>query len=318
MCMSVISRSTGFARQLDQRVGRVGERHHGVPLLLTHQCKHVHDRFFVVQDQRAHVRSVFALIALERDIPLRRPIGTCAPAFNVCGYGPGDALKAPSARCRFAPTMMSPRVNPTISSESVPPPGPELAGAHGLLGARRPDGDDERVCARQSHAHARRVSQVATATARTMDLPAPLIEQIEQAALLHDIGKLALAEQDVQPFGPQGELQAVLVRQHVRIGFDVLSVVPPLRLRGVDCDRRPRAMGRLRLSGRACAERRFRSAPASSPWPTPTTCSRPRIAYRGGMSRDEANAEIVRSAGTYFDPDIVRAWLRASDRLECS
>jgi response regulator RpfG family c-di-GMP phosphodiesterase len=36
------------------------------------------------------------------------------------------------------------------------------------------------------------------------------------------------------------------------------------------------------------------------------------------MSRDEANAEIVRGAGTYFDPDIVRAWLRASDRLECS
>jgi response regulator RpfG family c-di-GMP phosphodiesterase len=36
------------------------------------------------------------------------------------------------------------------------------------------------------------------------------------------------------------------------------------------------------------------------------------------MSRDEANTEIVRGAGTYFDPDIVRAWLRASDRLECS
>ena len=35
------------------------------------------------------------------------------------------------------------------------------------------------------------------------------------------------------------------------------------------------------------------------------------------LSRDEANAEIVRSAGTYFDPDLVRAWLRASDRLEC-
>jgi response regulator RpfG family c-di-GMP phosphodiesterase len=36
------------------------------------------------------------------------------------------------------------------------------------------------------------------------------------------------------------------------------------------------------------------------------------------MSRDEANAEIVRGAGTYFDPDIVRAWLRACDRLACS
>jgi response regulator RpfG family c-di-GMP phosphodiesterase len=167
------------------------------------------------------------------------------------------------------------------------------------------------------YAHVRRVSQAATATARTLDLPPSTIEQIEQAALLHDIGKLAFTGHETPAFDDNGELQAVLVRQHVRIGFDVLSVVAPLRpvasiviavyerwdgfgypagLRGTEIP-----IG-ARLIAVADAFDVLTSAQA----------------YRGGVSRDEANAEIVRGAGTYFDPDIVRAWLRASDRLECS
>src|SRR5262245_35426532 len=123
--------------------------------------------------------------------------------------------------------MMSPRVNATIS-ESVSPSGFDLGSAHGssaldaLLAMMS-------ACAPDMYAHVRRVSKIATATARMMELPAPIVEQVEQAALLHDIGKLALTEQSAPAFGSDGELQAVLVRQHVRIGFDVLSVVPSLR-----------------------------------------------------------------------------------------
>ncbi len=212
--------------------------------------------------------------------------------------------------------MMSPRVNPTISTESVSPPGFDLAGAQGCSAV------DALVammsaCAPDIYAHARRVSQVATATARTMALPAPLIEQIEQAALLHDIGKLALVEQGMQPFGSEGELQAVLVRQHVRIGFDVLSVVPPLRCAAsivIAVHERWDGFGYpagLRGTEIPVGARLIAVADAYDVLTSPH-------AFRGGMSRDEANAEIVRGAGTYFDPDIVRAWLRASDRLECS
>ncbi len=167
------------------------------------------------------------------------------------------------------------------------------------------------------YAHVRRVSQIATATARMMELPAPLIEQIEQAALLHDLGKLALTEQGAPAFGSDGELQAVLVRQHVRIGFDVLSVVPPLRSAASiviavherwDGFGYPAGLCGIEIP---VAARLIAVADAYDVLTSPH-------AFRGGMSRDEANAEIVRGAGTYFDPDIVRAWLRASDRLECS
>jgi len=105
--------------------------------------------------------------------------------------------------------------------------------------------------------------------------------------------------------------------QHVRIGFDVLSVVPPLRSAAsivIAVYERWDGFGYpagLRGTEIPVAARLIAVADAFDALTSPR-------AFRGGMSRDEANAEIVRGAGTYFDPDIVRAWLRASDRLECS
>jgi response regulator RpfG family c-di-GMP phosphodiesterase len=173
------------------------------------------------------------------------------------------------------------------------------------------------ACAPDMYAHVRRVSQMATVTARMIELPAPIVEQVEQAALLHDLGKLAFTEQGAPAFGAEGELQAVLVRQHVRIGFDVLSVVPSLRSTAsivIAVHERWDGFGYpagLRGTEIPVAARLIAVADAFDVLTSPH-------AFRGGMSRDEANAEIVRGAGTYFDPDIVRAWLRASDRLECS
>ena len=172
------------------------------------------------------------------------------------------------------------------------------------------------ACAPEAHAHARRVARLATAIARTVELPEPLIEQVEHCALLHDIGKLAIPDPDVEADGVQGELQLTLRRQHVRIGFDILSVVPHLR---------PAAALVIAVHERwdgygYPAGLRGREIPigarivAIADAYDVLTANHP---YRDGLSRDEANAEIVRSAGTYFDPDIVRAWLRASDRLEC-
>lgn len=211
--------------------------------------------------------------------------------------------------------MMSPRVNAT-TADSVPPSGFDLGSTHGssaldaLLALMS-------ACAPEMYAHVRRVSMIATATARMMGLPAPIVEQVEQAALLHDIGKLAVTEHGAPALGADGELQAVLVRQHVRIGFDVLSVVPSLRSTAsivIAVHERWDGFGYpagLRGSEIPVAARLIAIADAYDVLTSPH-------AFRGGMSRDEANAEIVRGAGTYFDPDIVRAWLRASDRLECS
>ena len=172
------------------------------------------------------------------------------------------------------------------------------------------------ACAPQAYAHARRVARIATAIARTVELPEPLVEQVEHCALLHDIGKLAIPDPEVEADGAQGELQATLRRQHVRVGFDILSVVPHLR---------PAAALVIAVQERwdgygYPAGLRGREIPIGARIVAVADAYDVLAAnhpYRQGLSRDEANAEIVRSAGTYFDPDIVRAWLRASDRLEC-
>jgi putative nucleotidyltransferase with HDIG domain len=211
--------------------------------------------------------------------------------------------------------MMSSRVNPAIPTSSAGPSGPDISAPGGsaidVLVAVMSS------CAPETYAHARRVTQSAVAMARTMELPASTVEQIEQAALLHDLGKLAMASPEAATLGPQGELQAVIIRQHVRVGFDVLSVVPHLRTAAsivIAVHERWDGFGypaglrgtEIPLGARVVA--------VADAYDVLTATHR----YHRGMPRDEANAEIVRGAGTYFDPDIVRAWLRASDRLECS
>jgi len=172
------------------------------------------------------------------------------------------------------------------------------------------------ACAPDAYAHARRVARYATAIAQTVELPEPLVEQVEQCALLHDIGKLAIPDPSLELDGPQGELQTTLRRQHVRIGFDILSVVPHLRAAAalvIAVNERWDGYGYpAGLSGREIpiGSRIVAIADAYDV----LTSNHP---FRHSLTRDEANAEIVRSAGTYFDPDIVRAWLKASDRLEC-
>lgn len=224
-------------------------------------------------------------------------------------------LKAPK-HLPIPTSMMSPRENPATASHSGNARGSGLSGVQGCAAL------DALVammsaCAPEMYAHARRVSQAATATARTLDLPPSTIEQIEQAALLHDIGKLAFAGHEMPAFDADGELQAVLVRQHVRIGFDVLSVVAPLRpVASIVIAVHERWDGFGYPAGLRGTEIPIgaRLIAVADAYDVLTSAQ----AYRGGVSRDEANAEIVRGAGTYFDPDIVRAWLRASDRLECS
>jgi putative nucleotidyltransferase with HDIG domain len=174
------------------------------------------------------------------------------------------------------------------------------------------------ACAPESHAHARRVARYASAIARTIGLPEPLVEQVEQAALLHDIGKLAIPDPELDSDDPLGELQASLRRQHVRIAFDIVSVVPHLRpAAGIIIAVHERWDGfgypagfektQIPIGARIVAVAdAYDVLTSTHAW------------GQRRLPRDEANAEIVRSAGTYFDPDIVRAWLRVSDRLECS
>ncbi len=147
------------------------------------------------------------------------------------------------------------------------------------------------ACAPQGTRTPRRWRAFATAIARTVELPEPLVEQFEHCALLHDIGKLAIPDPEIRPTEPRASCRHAAPPAR-RIGFDILSVVPTPATRCRAADRGVRAVGRIRYPA-GCAAGRFRSARASWRSPMPTTSSQPSLCE--GLSRDEANAEIVRS-----------------------
>jgi diguanylate cyclase (GGDEF)-like protein/putative nucleotidyltransferase with HDIG domain len=74
--------------------------------------------------------------------------------------------------------------------------------------------------------HVRRVQIYATSLARALGLPQPEIQGVETAALLHDIGKLAVPEHILSKPGPLTQEEFQKVRVHPQIGAEIIAGVP--------------------------------------------------------------------------------------------
>jgi diguanylate cyclase (GGDEF)-like protein/putative nucleotidyltransferase with HDIG domain len=77
-----------------------------------------------------------------------------------------------------------------------------------------------------SQLHIRRVQLYAAALARTLDMPEQHIQGVKTAALLHDIGKLAVPEHILSKPGPLTPEEFQKIRQHPKTGADIISAVP--------------------------------------------------------------------------------------------
>ncbi len=76
-----------------------------------------------------------------------------------------------------------------------------------------------------THGHIRRVQQYAVGLARAMGVNDPLlIRAIEAAALLHDMGKLAVPDTSLTNQGPSRRREFERMKLHAGIGADILSV----------------------------------------------------------------------------------------------
>jgi putative nucleotidyltransferase with HDIG domain len=164
-------------------------------------------------------------------------------------------------------------------------------------------------------AHVRRVARFAEATALHLPVPGLARQHIVRAALLHDIGKLAMPATLLAKDGPLTPEELAVVRTHSTIGAEILHGVAYLRsAAAVVAATHERWAGDGHPAGLAgdtipLAARIIVVADAFD-------------ALCGGAAgaatpdaRDGANAELVRHAGSHFDPDIVRAWLRASENV---
>jgi two-component system cell cycle response regulator len=157
-------------------------------------------------------------------------------------------------------------------------------------------------------AHNHSVACLAVAIGEQLGLPRRSLRLIEQAALFHDVGKLALPDSILKKPGALDEDEWQLVRRHTLIGERILSASPAFAevgriVRGSherwDGDGYPDGLAAEEIPIEA------RVVAACDAYDAIIT-DRP---YRRGRSLAEAVEELVRCAGSQFDPRVVAALL---------
>ena len=152
--------------------------------------------------------------------------------------------------------------------------------------------------------HIDAVTVLAEDVARALGLPPHVVEQIGHAALLHDVGKIAIPDAILSKPGPLDEHEWAFVRRHTIIGERILAGAPALT----------EAAALVRSSHEHYDGSGYPDGLAGEEIPigarVVTVCdafdamtsNRP---YRAARSPTEALAELRRCAGTQFDPTVV-------------
>ncbi len=164
-----------------------------------------------------------------------------------------------------------------------------------------------------THGHAQRVSQLASVLAWQMGLHKVQVRQVEKAAILHDIGKIGVADAVLSKPAPLDDTEWAEMRRHPELGFQILNGIDFLKdvadivyshHERWDGDGYPR---RLKAEDVPLGARIFAVVDAFDAM----TTHRP---YRKAMPVSKAVAEIVRNSGSQFDPRVVEAFLAAERR----
>jgi response regulator RpfG family c-di-GMP phosphodiesterase len=161
-------------------------------------------------------------------------------------------------------------------------------------------------------AHARRVGRMASALAIALGLKAPQLTDVERGALLHDIGKLAMPDSLMHKPGPLTEDEITIIRTHPQIGHDILATVPFLRPAAEIVLASHEWFDGSGYPRRLVGEQIPVGARITTIADAFDALTRSRV-YRDPVSAEQAGAELARSAGTQFDPDLVYHWLRLAD-----
>jgi putative nucleotidyltransferase with HDIG domain len=161
--------------------------------------------------------------------------------------------------------------------------------------------------------HSERVSQMSVLIARQLHLPEPEVAIIRLGALLHDIGKIGLADDILQKLTPLTPEEFEQIKRHPALGARILRQVsflephlPIVELHHERPDGHGYPFG-LRGNEIPLAARIVHVADAYDAM----TSAR---AYRPARPPAAAVAELRLYSGTQFDPDCVTAFVEASRR----
>jgi diguanylate cyclase (GGDEF)-like protein len=157
--------------------------------------------------------------------------------------------------------------------------------------------------------HSQTVGRYAEGIARALDLPEERVQRIRAAGVLHDVGKLGIADAVLQKPGPLTDEEWADMRRHPELGARILEHANLRDISAWVLAHHERVDGRgypLGLAGEAIPLEARILAVADAY--EAMTADRP---YRSALSRDAARAELHACAGTQFDPAVVDAFLRA-------
>jgi putative nucleotidyltransferase with HDIG domain len=76
---------------------------------------------------------------------------------------------------------------------------------------------------RNTRGHSKRVSHIAEAMSRVMNLPEAQIEIITWAGLLHDVGKIGIRDDILLKEGPLDREERILMNQHPTVGAEIVA-----------------------------------------------------------------------------------------------
>jgi putative nucleotidyltransferase with HDIG domain len=165
--------------------------------------------------------------------------------------------------------------------------------------------------------HSDRVSHMAVQLARHMGLSEDEQKNIRLAALVHDIGKMAIPDDILLKPGPLTPTEVAVMRSHPTVAVEMLRFLNFLNLALpiIEGDHEcwdgtgyPRALrgGQIPLGARILAVVDAYDA---------MTTERP---YRPAMSHEQAMQEILAGNGTQFDPQVVEAFAKAGPAMTAS
>lgn len=160
----------------------------------------------------------------------------------------------------------------------------------------------------ETEGHSKRVTAYTIAIAKRVGVDEDKLKVIARGAFLHDIGKMAIPDAILRKPGPLTDEERAIMREHCYRGYQIVKRIPFLQEAAdivyshqecYDGSGYPRG---LRGDEIPLGSRIFAIADTLDA----ITSDRP---YRKAQSFRAAKNEIMRYAGTQFDPDIVRIFV---------
>jgi response regulator RpfG family c-di-GMP phosphodiesterase len=160
-----------------------------------------------------------------------------------------------------------------------------------------------------AYAHAYRVAALAASVGCALRLPEVEMASLERAALMHDVGKLAMPDAVLRKPAPLTCEEQELIRTHPQIAADLIAGIPYLASAAPlvrDAQERIDGLGYPNGAHAADVPLGARIIAVADAFDAMT---RPRV-FRDAMTPREAMLELARCSGTQFDPAVVTAFRR--------